>query len=299
VSGGFFHRTGKASGTPQFTIDSGPQTVSITSCLVEHVTMTLRITLLVLVTGLFALIWTHDQPAPTTGPELAAKGDQPANIAMSQAEASWNARDSLAQWRNRDFLAKANRQLADAWVTSKKRLVQAGGEWMNDQAARTVPQIRQWLAARMTQPVSESNIPEMPLPAGIVPGEYRAVSNTGMVRHLFLTLDDLQPAANVPIEFVTRDVYESGDESLHWYFIRVQSQPSLAVPVIAERGRHILIPAVAERSPMPGIERQASQIIVQAGERLAARLMRLMRTGDADKKAPLRMSAEEGDKTRL
>ena len=64
---------------------------------------------------------------------------------------------------------------------------------------------------------------DMPLPEGLVPGEYRIVDNAGTVRQLTLTLDDLTTYHQSKPKFVARDIYQSQDEHHRWYFIRVQT----------------------------------------------------------------------------
>jgi hypothetical protein len=95
-------------------------------------------------------------------------------------------------------------------------------------------------------------------------------------------------------DFVTRDIYQSETDSLRWYFIRVQSDSGEVVPTIAERGGHVVLPAIAERSQTKQLEQQASRIIVNAGQRLASRLFRIMKND-----APARISTEIQDRIRI
>jgi hypothetical protein len=210
--------------------------------------MPLRITLLALAAGLFALIWTHDRPAPRTGI------NPPAELAQA---------------------AKPSQSVIVSRPVSQVQTVIPMPEVAMDEA---------WMF----------NDCGMPLPPGIVPGEYRGVSNTGLVREFTLTLDDLQTYRGRETHFVTRDIYQSETESLRWYFIRVQSESAETMPVIPERGGHIIIPAVAERSEAKQLQRQASRIIVNAGQKMASRIFRSIAI-----EGPARISAEIKDRIRL
>lgn len=210
--------------------------------------MTLRITLLVLATGFFALIWTHDRPAAEPG--ISRSADLAQTVKSSGLE----------------FLSRPVSQIQTVIPMPE------------------VPQDDAWMYGDC----------EMPLPEGIVPGEYRAVSNTGIVREFHLTLDDLKTYRGTKSEFVTRDIYESQTESLRWYFIRVQAESSDILPVIAERGGHVILPAVAEQSATKERNQQASRIIVSAGQNLALRLIRMVRN-----ESPARISTEIKDRIRL
>ncbi len=191
--------------------------------------MTLRITLLVLVTGLFAAIWTNDQTRP----------DAPNQHTSAIAHVK---RDALSPRADTICLP----------VSQPSLVVESPAE---------IPMETAWMFAE-EDPI---------LPVGIVPGEYRAVSNTGTVRNITLTLAELQSRPRA--EFITRDVYRSGDENGCWHFIRVQSDRQSTVAVIAERGSHIVLPAIAERSQTQRIQRQAGKMIVNAGQHIAKGLM--------------------------
>jgi hypothetical protein len=226
--------------------------------------MTLRITLLVLVTGLFALIWTHDRPIPHAGIPSSeiAPVEKPADAELAISSAS----AVEGQIEIREMMGRA---VSHVETVTPMPVILQDEAWMFNDCG-------------------------MPLPAGIVPGEYRAVSNTGLVREFTLTLADLETYLGVDAEFITRDIYESETESLRWYFIRVQSEAGEPLPVIAERGGHVLLPAVAERSETKRMEQQASRIIVGMGQKLAASLYRNIQSD-----APARISAEIKDSLRL
>jgi hypothetical protein len=227
--------------------------------------MTLRITLLVLVTGFFALIWTHDHPAPKPTPSQVSE------------------------------LAKTPNTSESEIVLSSERALEGSIEF-RELMGCPVSQIQ----AAIPMPVIAMdegwmfNDCQMPLPKGIVPGEYRAVSNTGMVREFTLTLEDLFTYRGRKTKFVTRDMYQSETEDLRWYFIRVQTEMGEVFPAIAERGGHTILPAVAEQSQNKCLQKQASRIIVNAGQTLATRLIRLVKDD-----GPSRISTETKARFRL
>ena len=199
--------------------------------------MTFRITLLVLVTGLFATIWTQDQSQPNHRGSSLAKHREP----------------------HQPVIANIPRSRAVSIVSEE------------DRPAAEIPLEDLWMFGGV----------EMPLPDGLVPGEYRVVSNTGVVQRLTLTLEDLTAYHQTQPTFITRDTYQSQDEHHRWYFIRVQSSEDLIVPVIAERGKHVELLAVAERGvhpPRPAVaerdeswrtQQLAGQIILRAGRDMA------------------------------
>ncbi len=204
--------------------------------------MTFRITLLVLVTGLFAMIWTHDQSRPNRSVSALPKHREshPAVIANG------------SPLRPVSIVTEEDRQPAE------------------------IPMDDLWMFGGV----------DMPLPEGLVPGEYRVVNNTGTVRHLTLTLDDLTSYYQAEPIFITRDIYQSEDEEHRWYFVRVQSSDEVKISAVAERGKHIELPAVAERGTHPQsaavAERDESwrsqelvgHIIVGAGRDLAKKFNR-------------------------
>lgn len=217
--------------------------------------MTLRITLLVLVTGFFAAIWTHDRPALPTGLDSTAEIPQTAKPVGSELSV-----------------------LSDSIIGQPVSQVQTVIPMPE------VPMDEAWMFHDC----------QMPLPEGIVPGEYRAVSHTGIVREFTLTLNDLKTHQGTNADFVTRDIYESKSDTLRWYFIRVQSETGEILPVIAERGTHITLPAIAERSETKELQKQASRIIVGAGQNIGSRLIHLI-----GNESPLRISTEAQDRIRL
>lgn len=225
--------------------------------------MTLRITLLVLATGLFALIWTNDRPAPKTR--------QAAPLAQSTQRAELGAVVSS------DGTANAGTQI-------EEMKGQAVSHFEPVLPMPVVPQDEAWMF----------NDCQMPLPEGIVPGEYRAVSHTGIVREFKLTLEDLKTYRGGNARFQTRDIYQSETETHRWYFIRVQTDSAEVLPVIAARGGHIMLPALAERSENKRLQQQASQIIVNAGQKLTMRLIRLVQSD-----SPARISTDIQDRIRL
>ncbi len=202
--------------------------------------MTFRITLLVLVTGLFAMIWTHDQNRPNRSVTASAKPRKLQQRTVVNSPVS----------RPVSIMQDVARQSAE------------------------IPMDDLWMFGGL----------EMPLPEGLVPGEYRVVDNTGTVRQLTLTLDDLTTYYQTVPNFITRDIYQSQDEHRRWYFIRVQSSQEVKFPVVAERGKHVEPPAVAERgkhSQHPVVaerneswrrEKVAGRIIVRAGRDLLQKL---------------------------
>ncbi len=229
--------------------------------------MTLRITLLVLVTGLFALIWTHDRPAQDR------LRNHPREVAQT---------------------VKPSEELN---VMVQTELRPESWDVISDRLNRSAFQIQSVENPILEMPLDEAwmySDCQMLLPDGIVPGEYRAVSNTGLVREFTLTLADLETYLGMKSDFVTRDIYQSETESLRWYFIRVQSDSGEVLPIIAERGGHIVIPAIAERSQTKQLEQQASRIIVNAGQRLATGLFGIMKND-----GPARISTEIQDRIRL
>lgn len=223
--------------------------------------MTLRITLLVLATGFFALMWTHDRPAPKPAAEL-AQAKHP--VESETTVASDAIADDRAQFEN--------------------RFAQAVSHFEPVLPMPVIPMDEAWMF----------NDCQMPLPLGMVPGEYRAVSNTGLVREFKVTLDDITTYRGMNAEFQTREIYESESETLRWYFIRVQTDSAEIMPVIAERGGHVVLPAVAQRSESKRLQKEASQIIVNAGQNLATRLFRIVRS-----ESPARISTEIPDRIRL
>jgi hypothetical protein len=248
---------------------------------------------------MFALIWTHDQPVPRAA-------SQPRLAIARQSGESQPIFENKPLMQRKAASVDSTPFPAQLLSTIRQTLGwdSASREWKDNQISRYSQQILRLARGEMSRPVSQPHIPakpireipradlgilseeEMPLPAGIAPGEYRAVSNTGIVRHLTLTWNDLQTDSQDTGGFTTRDIYQSESEKLRWYFIRVQSNRNVTIPVIAERGRHITLPALAERPQSEGIQRQAGQIIVKAGQRMANRLIRMMRSNVGNAAAP-------------
>lgn len=241
--------------------------------------MTLRITLLVLVTGLFALIWTHDQrpikhPAPPIAAVDSQENDQTVPVMTAQKQSK---RLSVETERPRP-----------AWLDIELARYTRSDAVRNDSKIELSAMTAAFrkVAPQQTWKLGDT---EMPYPAGLVPGEYRAVSNTGIVRDLTVTLADLQARPSGQSEFTTRDVYRSQGKKLRWFFVRVQTESGKTFPVIVQRGTHVIRPAVAPRGThkhRPAVaqkdrsrelRQQASQIIVGVGQRFFQNVAKSLR----------------------
>lgn len=275
--------------------------------------MTLRITLLVLVTGLFALIWTHDQhPDRQPDPRIASMDPQENHSSNPRLKEEMEFGEAMPE-------VEVPRP---AWLKielshHRQQPKNSAGKYGNDSKgnAATVP-----VSLCKTSPTDHWKLgdAEMPCPAGLVPGEYRAVSNTGIVRNLTVTLAELQTRRAGKAKFITRDVYRSHGKRFRWHFIRVQSDSGKTFPVIVQRGTHIIrpavaprgthkiTPAVAQKDRSPELRRQASQIIVGAGQRFFQKMATRLRNGHQkkwdsvrDHIHPATLSTEESDEKSL
>ncbi len=290
--------------------------------------MTLRITLLVLVTGLFTMIWTLDQPAPA--PRLTEATPVEKLIpskpeSQKQHPVSWEANlcceRTLPKIREPMQVAKPVSQTAKN--PSPCCLGKFGKQWAMVQAGQWSNRWNQWQEVAKTQKALKIKIPivkpfenleqireaNIVVPAELVPGEYRIVSNSGVVHQAELSLEDLRIHKRDAIKMQTREIYESAQGSQHWYFIRVQTQTEAIAPVVAERGVHLQTPAVAvrgiskhtpavaERDVSQKIRQQASRILVEAGQQMFEHLAGLMKSQTDSNLKPAQ--AEKPPQTRL
>lgn len=253
--------------------------------------MTLRITLLVLVTGLFALIWTQDQPRPAQEPRAAVAEPAPAPTPAKAVETG-GTEMSLSSLKS-EWLSGIKGGLEQALDKTCQVLEAAGRDWAKMQLANAARQVQLWMLAKAEGSVTVTEIAAqdfgMPLPEGIVPGEYRVVSTTGLVRSITLSRDDLSCQA----EFSAREIYQSSDENGRWYFIRLTSNPLPMEPAIVERPEEELAPA----------EAIAGNLIVKTGRQLAERLIGFLRMAKAREtlrtlKKIRQLSADEAKKNR-
>ena len=238
-----------------------PVTRLYTPCLWEPATMTLRITLLVLATGLFSLIWINDRQAP-----LPASGETAAIARRA---------DKPDQPTATNERVKIWRRLAASWKRSYRPMGHAARRYLEEQLAEVSLRFQDRRSGETrvaTASAEEPLIPEMPLPLGILPGEYRAVSHTGIVIHFTLTEEQLKGRG----DFIAQDVYRSQSAKLRWYFIRVQPETAAIAPAVAERHGQRILPAIAERSRSERIQKQAGQIILRAGQTIMQRMAAIL-----------------------
>lgn len=253
--------------------------------------MTLRITLLVLATGLFSLIWINDRQAPLP--------------ASHETDAIARRTEKLDQPTARNERVKISRGLAASWKRSYRPMGLAARRYLEEQLAEASRQFQDRASDEFTvqkASAEESLIPEMPLPLGILPGEYRAVSHTGIVIHLSLTREQL-PRQD---QFLAQDVYQSQGEKLRWYFIRVEPESEQIAPAVAERHGKRNLPAVAERSRSERIQEQAGRLVLKAGQSMISRIARLLEDRQPAAQSvrslltrPLRISNREAGKEPL
>ena len=252
--------------------------------------MTLRITLLVLVTGLFALIWTQDQPRPAQEPRAAVT--EPVSWPAKAAETGGT--EMAISSLKSEWVSGINGRLEQALGKTDQALGVAGRDWAKMQFTNASRQLQLWMMAKAGGPITgiaaRAQDFGMPLPEGIVPGEYRVVSTTGLVRSITLTRDDLSSQT----EFSARELYQSSDENGRWYFIRLDSNPLPAEPAIAERPEEELVSA----------EAIADGLIVKTGRQFAERLIGFLQMARAREtlrslKKFRQLSADEAKKNRL
>lgn len=90
----------------------------------------------------------------------------------------------------------------------------------------------------------------LPLPGGIVPGEYRVVRSDGRTFHLRLSRRELL-RRGLPEMRTVREMYLLHDGRVRWYFIRVTDQPLHVTRTPGARGAPSIVrsPARARKPP--------------------------------------------------
>lgn len=270
--------------------------------------MTLRITLLALATGLFSLIWIHDRQSPKSPiletARIAAEQGVSDQTSVQLPDSAVTERvEEVPVWTRRNPRMLETVSVFQSLIRRQLRELSERSYLGMSQIAESAHQFNGWTtkptnsrpaesAKFASSSPTDSEDRKFPLPEAIPPGEYRVVSQTGIVVPLTLTLADLQ-AQN---RFITQDVYRSESGNMRWHFIRVQPESEPVAPAIAER-----------REP-DSIRQQAGEIVLETARSILSRTAQMIKSrNDAERtarslwKSPLlRFSSRdiEGDATR-
>lgn len=176
--------------------------------------MAIRVTLLVVITSLFALMWTGDSSVE------------------SRQETRTVAQATLAPARPVDAVNEAP-SLDEALVQTVEELVALPIEdGVNDPDSR--------------YSATEVQLCEVPWPDAMAPGDYRIVSSYGDVLTRVVSADDLR-YFGIEVEDADRALYRTRDLNCRWYFIRVQEEDETLAEINSESTHEIVIEPEAMR----------------------------------------------------
>ena len=173
--------------------------------------MLTRVSVLLLVTGLFAGMWSADSSAGRTAAErqLARRASSPQTVADQTVTRS----------------AHAVVRRANAVIQGPNTLIQ-GANAVIQGANTAAPNVTRLTSARLTA---------IPLPQEITPGTYLVVDQTGNTQRV--TVIDEDRGSSAPANDASVDQYTVRDGDRRWHFIRVEQPqaPKAMRPMIQSR----------------------------------------------------------------
>jgi hypothetical protein len=216
--------------------------------------MTIRLTLLVLMTALFAAAWSHD----------ARSG---AERRLARAERTERA-STPAVGRHEPVVIELPAPIEEPDEPAFER---SAGPVLPVMPTMTAERPASALPARPVHwrsgPIrTVTEFDGLPLPTGIRPGVYRAVSNHGEARQVRLTASDLGGLSADGAQDLY--IYRSGET--RWYFVRLDGAAEDVLP-----------PAVAECPAEMVAQRAAREALARFGRRLHTAAARTIGAGAA------------------
>ena len=180
--------------------------------------MLTRVSVLLLVTGLFAGMWSADSSAGRTAAErqLARRASSPQTVADQTVTRS----------------AHAVVRRANAVIQGPNTLIQGANAVI--QGANTVIQGANTAAPNVTR-LTSARLTAIPLPQEITPGTYLVVDQTGNTQRV--TVIDEDRGSSAPANDASVDQYTVRDGDRRWHFIRVEQPqaPKAMRPMIQSR----------------------------------------------------------------
>jgi len=224
--------------------------------------MVARLTLLLLAVGLFVAIWSADRPAGSTARDAA--GNQTADSKMSK-KPRWG--DAVRNPVRTDVSSQSPLPPVEA-SRPRHETAQSTEVSIQRNADRSLTSITAAGSDATTTSNTVESTDRIPLPGGIIPGEYRVVRSDGRVLRLRLSSSELCRRRMSKAES-PKDVYLLHDGRVRWYFIRVQPPSETVIARKPDGGDDAHSPAVA-RKPKPEDRARRSRF---------ARLLQPPRTG--------------------